>query len=295
MSGARPVVIAAAVTAFDDRGGLDLAGCRSLFAALGGHDDLDAVFVAGTTGEFVSLADHERLDVIETALDVLGSDRVIAHVGSASAHQARELAARAGKLGATRLAAVTPYYSATSPAQAHEYFAAVRDGAGDAEVFAYLFPDRTGVHLTPDQVAGIVTATGMDGVKVSIPGVDYVRELVALVPPGVSVLSGNDGLLEAVLDAGGAGVVSGVYQVAAEAFHAQLTALASGDDDSRRAAQRAVDAAVSTFGPHLTLLKLGLVRRGMLLSARCRIPAAPPAAALVADAERLLDSWSRAS
>ncbi len=71
--------------------------------------------MAGTTGEFPALEDSERLSLIELALAEAGPDRVIAHVGAADARHCARLASAASARGATRLAAITPYYLRRGP------------------------------------------------------------------------------------------------------------------------------------------------------------------------------------
>ena len=115
-------------------GALDEKGLAPLYGFL---DDagVDGVFVSGTTGEFPALDDAERDVVLTEALAVFGPERVYAHVGAASARQAERLAARAVALGATTLAAITPYYLPAGPAGARRPLPADRRrGGGRAAV-----------------------------------------------------------------------------------------------------------------------------------------------------------------
>ena len=108
-----PVVFSAVPTLFGSDGELDLTANRALYAQLAGL--VDGLFVAGTTGEFPALDDAERLSLFELALAAAGPDRVIAHIGAPDARHAARLAQAAIGLGATRLAAITPYYLPARP------------------------------------------------------------------------------------------------------------------------------------------------------------------------------------
>lgn len=270
----RPHLLPALATAFAHDGTLDLASCRRLFAHVADLD-VEAHFVAGTTGEFVALSDDERIAVLEAAVEEIGTTHVFAHVGAASTHQAVTLAHRARDVGATRFAAVTPYYTDVPGDALLDYYVRLRDVLdGDDELFAYVFPARTGVDVDPERLADVVVAAGLDGVKVSVPGTRYVADLVASLPDDVPVYSGNDALLPEVLDAGGAGVVSGVMQVGPAPFLRQAQALRAGDRAAALAARADVDPLVAAVGPSLRATKQRLVDAGLFRTAVVRVPAA---------------------
>ncbi len=111
-----PVVFSAVPTLFGPDGELDPGANRALYKVLAGQ--LDGLLVAGTTGEFPALDDAERLSLIELALAKAGPERVIAHIGAPDARHASRLAQAAVALGATRIAAITPYYLPARPGRA---------------------------------------------------------------------------------------------------------------------------------------------------------------------------------
>ncbi len=157
-------VLAAVPTLFGTDGSVDLAANRKLYGHVSGL--LDGLLVAGTTGEFPALSDDERLALVAAALETAGPSRVIAHVGAPSAFQAARLARAAAELGATRLAAITPYYLPVRPDDLAPYFAAVRAAAPSATLYAYIFPERTGVHV-PAQLFATVASTRRPGLPPS--------------------------------------------------------------------------------------------------------------------------------
>ena len=172
-------------------GALDEKGLAPLYGFL---DDagVDGVFVSGTTGEFPALDDAERDVVLTEALAVFGPERVYAHVGAASARQAERLATRAVALGATTLAAITPYYLPAGPRALVDHYRRIAAAAGDARLFVYLYPARTTTTVTPEQLAELAAIPAVAGVKISGEPTARVVEYLRAVPAGFVVYSGND-------------------------------------------------------------------------------------------------------
>ncbi|MBO3748810.1 dihydrodipicolinate synthase family protein [Streptosporangiaceae bacterium NEAU-GS5] len=270
-----PLVISATPTPFNPGGSLDLEGTRRMFAHLA-DSEVHSLFVAGTTGEFPALSDEERLAIIRAALVAVGPDRVIAHVGAASAYQAARLARAARLAGATMLAAITPYYVSASLSAVRAYYAAVCAEAGGLPVYAYLIPRNTGTEISPAELADLIAEIGLAGAKLSIPGTEFLAEVSRLAPAGSRLYSGNDSLIREVAEAGGHGVVSGVSPACPGFFTDLAKAIGAGDAEAIARHQRLVDAAVAAIGPSAAHLKAALVEQGVLASAYCRMALDPP-------------------
>ena len=257
-----PRLIPAVPVPFDAGGELDDKGLEPLYRFL--HDaGVDGVFVSGTTGEFPALDDAERDVVLTEALAVFGPDGVYAHVGAASARQAERLAARAVALGATQLAAITPYYLPAGPAALRDHYRRVADAAGDARLFVYLYAPRTTTTVTPEQLAELAAIPGVTGAKISGEPTDRVAEYLRAAPEDFEVYSGNDVEFGAVVRAGANGAVSGVSSAFPEPFVALRDALARGDEAAAAAAQAGVEQAVGAVGGNVALIKAALARRGL--------------------------------
>lgn len=231
---ARPEVLAAVPTLFGPTG-VDADETRRLHTAL--RDHLDGVFVAGTTGEFPALSDDERFTLFELALEVWGPEPVVAHVGSPATSQAVALTRGAVGRGVRRLAVLPPYYFAVDARDLLDHFTAVVDAAGDAQVYAYLFPDRCGVGVEPDLLAELVDATGLAGAKLSGRAAERFADHAAAVPAGTALWSGDDLSMVATAAAGGRGLVSGMSTVDPAAFAALARAIEAGDGDAARRAE----------------------------------------------------------
>ena len=153
-----PVVFSAVPTLFGPDGELDTGANRALYKLVAGL--VDGLFVAGTTGEFPALEDAERLRLFELALAEAGPDRVIAHIGAPDARHASRLAQAAAALGAWRIAAITPYYLPARPDELAGHYRRIRDAAPGPELYAYIFPERTGLRVPPPLFAAVAEAAG---------------------------------------------------------------------------------------------------------------------------------------
>ena len=252
------VVLAAVPTPFTADGELDTATARRVFRFAA--ETVDGLFVAGTTGEFPALDDTERLALVETGLSVAGTDRVIAHIGAPDAHRAARLAAAAVALGATRIAAITPFYLAPSPAEVMDYYLRIREAAPAAGLYSYIFPERTGVSLSTTQFAELARATEMAGAKFSGSAARNVAECAAACPD-LKIFSGDDSDLAATLRSGGAGIISARAAAFPEVFSALSAALAAGDHDAAAERQACV-AAIAATGASIGRIKAALRLRG---------------------------------
>ena len=220
------VVFSAVPTLFSSDGDVDTGANRALYKHLAGL--LDGLFVAGTTGEFPALDDAERLSLIELALGEAGPDRVIAHVGTPDARHSARLARAAAALGATRLAAITPFYLPARPDEVCDHYRRIRDAAASAELYAYIFPERTGLRVPPPLFAAVAEAAGLAGGKLSGSAAGELAGYVAAAP-GLRMFSGDDSNPAATMRAGGAGVISGRSSAYPEVYAALVAALGSGD------------------------------------------------------------------
>jgi 4-hydroxy-tetrahydrodipicolinate synthase len=271
---AAPVVFSAVPTLFGADGELDPGANRALYELVAGL--VDGLFVAGTTGEFPALEDAERLSLFELALAEAGPDRVIAHIGAPDARHAGRLARAAVALGATRIAAITPYYLPARPDELAGHYRRIRDAAPGAELYAYIFPERTGLPVPPPLFAQVADRAGLAGAKVSGSASADLSGYVAATP-GLRIFSGNDASPWASMRAGAAGVISGRSSAYPEVY------AALGRDP---AMQGRLDRIVA-LGASIGRLKHALRVRGLAGSPAARMTVDPPdpgvAAAIAAE------------
>jgi 4-hydroxy-tetrahydrodipicolinate synthase len=239
-----PLIISALPTPFDDRLRIDREGFTDLLQRL--PDDHRDVLVAGTTGEFPALERMERADLIRIAVDQLGEDRVIAHVGSASLAESCRLTELAAQAGVRRVALLTPYFLPVDQTQVIEYFHSFAEASPEVEVYAYIFPERTGVTVEPDTFAALMEPPNIIGAKLSGAANDHFSAYLARTRDDQVLYTGDDSRLASIRAEGGAGVVSGCFPVLPGAFTESI-----GDAD-------AIGRVVGTLGPSIARQKLAL-------------------------------------
>jgi 4-hydroxy-tetrahydrodipicolinate synthase len=279
---AAPVVLSAVPTLFDADGELDAGANRALYKLVAGL--LDGALVAGTTGEFPALEDAERLSLFELALAELGPDRVIAHIGAPDARHAARLARAAVALGATRIAAITPYYLPARPDEVAGHYRRIRDAAPGPELYAYIFPERTGLTVPPPLLAEVAETAGLAGAKISGSASAELAGYVAAAP-GLRIFSGNDASPWATMRAGGAGVISGRSSAYPEVYGALRH-----DEGQQWRLDRIV-----ALGASVGRLKHALHVRGLAGSAAGRMTVDPPDPALAAAIEAQVAATAGAS
>jgi 4-hydroxy-tetrahydrodipicolinate synthase len=277
------VVVSAVPTPFTQDGEVDTATARQLFKFIA--ESTDGMLIAGSTGEFPALDDSERLELIDAGLEIAGVDRVIAQVGAPDAHRAVRLATDAVRLGATTIAAITPFYNPVSPGELADYYAAVRDAAPSADLYAYIFPDRTGVQVPVDLFASVAEAVGLGGAKLSGSAARDVAAFAAAAPQA-RVYSGDDSDLAGVLKGGGAGVISARSSAYPEVFMGLASALAAGDAATATSWQSFVSDIVAT-GASIGRVKEALRLRGFG-PLGSRMPVGWPAGSLATEIEALV-------
>jgi 4-hydroxy-tetrahydrodipicolinate synthase len=279
---AAPVVLSAVPTLFDADGELDAGANRALYKLVAGL--LDGALVAGTTGEFPALEDAERLSLFELALAELGPDRVIAHIGAPDARHAARLARAAVALGATRIAAITPYYLPARPDEVAGHYRRIRDAAPGPELYAYIFPERTGLTVPPPLLAEVAEAADLAGAKISGSASAELAGYVAAAP-GLRIFSGNDANPWATMRAGGAGLISGRSSAYPEVYGALRH-----DEGQQWRLDRIV-----ALGASVGRLKHALHVRGLAGSAAGRMTVDPPDPALAAAIEAEVAATAGAS
>jgi 4-hydroxy-tetrahydrodipicolinate synthase len=281
------LVFAAVPTLFSSDGELDLEANRALYKHVAGL--LDGLLIAGTTGEFPALDDSERLSLIELALAEAGPDRVIAHIGAPDGRHAARLASAAAALGATRLAAITPYYLPARPDELVAHYARIRAAAPGPELYGYFFPERTGLHVSAALFTQLVTEAGLAGAKLSGSAAGDLAAFAAAAP-GLRLFSGDDADPAATMRAGGAGLISGRSSAYPEVYAALSAALAAGEADAVARHQRTLDRIVA-LGQSIGRLKYALQLRD-LGGTTARMAVDPPdaevAAAIAAELAALL-------
>jgi len=247
-------IVSALPIPFNGDGAIDWDAFDALLTRVSPH--VHAALVAGTTGEFPALDDDERQEAFYRACRVLGAPRVIAHIGHASLHQVVRVGRAAAALGITRMATLTPYYLPADDDAVIEFYRGVTSALPGIDHYVYLFPERTGIVVSPAAFHEIMALPGVRGAKLSGAATDLLVQYIAELQPGQELYSGDDSTLPTVLREGGTGVVSGVSAAYPETF-ARLAAALDDDVDGADAAslQTTVQTLVALTGPSIIRLK----------------------------------------
>lgn len=210
-------VVAATVTPFDSAGRVDtgrlMAHCAKMIAAGCGFTS-----VFGTTGEGASLSTDQKITALnmmaETGMDM---SRQVPGIIAASVDDAARLYRAAADLGCRAGLILPPfYYAPTGPEGVADFYAAVVERAGNPglPILLYNFPHFSGVAFTPELVRRVQDRLGelLVGIKDSTGDLAGGKALVAAFPE-LSIFTGDDRILPAMVAAGGAGMIGGMVNL----------------------------------------------------------------------------------
>ena len=259
------------------------AHCRWLLA-----NGCTGLAVLGTTGEANSLGLEERLAVIEGLVARgIPTARMLPGCGTPAIPDTVMLTRRAGALGCPGVLLLPPFfYKNPSDEGLFAYFSEViqRTG-GTPSVYLYHFPQQSAVPFGLDLIARLLAAYPgvIAGIKDSSADLAntlaYVEHFAA---DGFEVYCGDDGALQRLLKAGGAGCITAVSNVAAFLAARICADPVAPAADAAQATLASVRRAI-TAGPLIPGLKALLARHSGLAGwASVRpphLPLAPEAAA----------------
>lgn len=284
----------ALVTPFRHDRSLDEATLRSLVKR-----QLDAginfLVPCGTTGESPTLTRKEHLRVVEITLEeAKGNVPVLAGAGGYNTAEVIELAHELKAMGADGILSVTPYYNKPTQEGLYQHYKAIA-AAVKMPIVVYSVQSRTGVNVEPATLKRLSEIEYVVGVKEASGNIAQMAQVVHQVPPGFTVLSGDDAITIPLIALGGKGVIS----VASNEIPKQMTDLTHaalrGDFEGARNLQRR----------YLPLMDINFVESNPipvkaamsimgLLKPVWRLPMVPPSEANRAKIEQVLESLSLA-
>ena len=207
-------------------GAIDLDAYRRLLE-LQREAGVAGVVPCGSTGEAATLGDDERAALIDTALEVAGSDLfVIAGTGTYSTAKTIAYTKAAESAGAQAAMVVTPYYNKPSPAGLLDHYLRVAE-ATTIPLILYNVPGRTGITLQTDTVAELAKTGRFVAIKEAGGKLEAVSDLCA--SGGMTVLSGDDELTVPMMSIGAKGVVSVVSNVLPDLVRDMVNHALAGD------------------------------------------------------------------
>lgn len=205
--------IVAIVTPMHEDGSLDLDGYRRL---IDWHIEqkTSAIVAVGTTGESPTVDHDEHCTLIRVAVEhAAGRLPIIAGTGGNSTREAIELTEYAKKVGAAASLQVVPYYNKPTQEGMVRHFTAVAERVG-LPVILYNVPGRTVADLSSDSVLKLAQVPGVIGLKDATGDIPRGSDLLARLPAGFGVYSGNDDSALALMAMGSHGVISVTANIA---------------------------------------------------------------------------------
>ena len=220
--------IVAIVTPMHEDGSIDWESYRQL---IDWHIEsgTDAIVAVGTTGESPTVDHEENCRLIEEAVrHASGRIPIIAGTGSNSTREALELTQFASKVGAQVSLQVVPYYNKPTQEGMYSHFRKVAEEGG-LPVILYNVPGRTVADLSNETVLRLAQVDGIVGLKDATGDIPRASDLLARLPQGFAVYSGNDDSALALIAMGGHGVISVTANIAPKAMSQLCKAALKGD------------------------------------------------------------------
>lgn len=236
MSGRFGSVLTAMVTPFDGEGRVDVDTAVRLAKWLLERGN-DGLVVTGTTGESPVLTDEEKLDQWRAIAEAVDAP-VIAGTGTYDTAHSIELTKAAESVGVAAILAVCPYYNRPSQAGIEAHFRAIA-GATSLPVMLYDIPGRTGRKVASSTLLRLAREVpNIVAVKDAAGDPAASAELLAEVPDGFELYSGDDSMTLPLLSIGGSGVVGVATHWAGPVFAEMVRAFDAGDPATALACHR---------------------------------------------------------
>lgn len=261
-------------------GDLDPAGLsRLLDRVVGGG--IDAICPTGSTGEGPRLTRAQRLAVLQSVRERVGPGRIVVPAASSLnlPDAVAEVAALAAAGASAVLLAPSPYYP-QAPGEVLAWYRTVAERTG-CPLVLYNIPAMTKISIAPAAVAELAALPNVIGIKDSSRDVEYLQQVLhATAGADFAVLTGSDTLQLVSLVAGAHGMIAAGMNLVPRLGRAVHDAVAAGDLDTARRAQRELTAIVTAcrVGQSPAGWKAALAWAGL-----CSDALVPPAAALSAE------------
>jgi 4-hydroxy-tetrahydrodipicolinate synthase len=179
----------------------------------------DAIVITATSGEAATMSDKEHKDAIKFAVEqVKGRIPVIAGTGSNDTAYAVQLSQYAEKAGADALLMVTPYYNKCTQQGLIKHFTYVADRV-NIPIILYNVPSRTGLNIKPATYAELAKHPRIVATKEASGDISAILKVRQLCGDNLTIYSGNDDQVVALMSLGGKGVISVLSNVAPQYTH----------------------------------------------------------------------------
>lgn len=247
----------------------------------------------GTTGESPTLSHDEHVRVVQIAVEEAKNNvPVLAGAGGYDTRHVIRMIADLKAVGVSGILSVTPYYNKPTQEGLYQHFRAIAEST-ELPIVLYSVQARTNVNIEPATVLRLAEIKNIVGIKEASGNISQIGSIIARVPSGFLVLSGDDAMTIPLIALGGHGVISVISnQIPAEMTQLAQAALAN-DFDKARSLQRQYQSLMelnfveTSPGP----VKFTMSRMG-LLQPVWRLPMVPPSQAAQEKLQAALDALS---
>ncbi len=197
----------ALVTPFAKNGTVDVDALRRL-VEFQLREGINFLVPCGTTGETPTLEHEEYVGILRVVVqEVKRKVPIIAGVGGNGTKKICALASEVETLGVDGILSVAPYYNKPTQEGLYRHFAAVAEST-KLPVILYNVPGRTSSNIEPATVARLAEIPNIIGIKEASGSITQQMEVLARVPAGFLVLSGDDSFTFPLMALGGVGIIS---------------------------------------------------------------------------------------
>lgn len=263
------------VTAFDEKGNLDVAANQAIYEHLiqGG---IDGIVVMGSTGEFFAMSMDQKKQLIDLAVSTI-NHRVQCFIGTGcmTVKETVELSNYAAKAGADAVMIISPYYFPLNSCDIEQWYGDIASQI-KSDIYIYNFPDRTGYDVSPEITLRLLRKhKNIVGYKDTVEALGHTRALIETTKaefPNFVILSGYDENLAHVLLSGGDGCIGGLSNLAPELFGAWVKAINEKDLQKIEEYQKKTNALMDLYAihtPFIPVMKKAMILRGLKLQEKC--------------------------
>jgi len=233
MTGRFGSVVTAMVTPFRQDHALDLDRGQELASWLVDNGS-DAIVVAGSTGESPTITHKEKADLFRAVGEAIrGRGKLICGTGTYSTAETLELTQAAEDAQADGLLVVTPYYNKPPQRGLLAHFEHIAD-ATDLPIIAYNIPGRTATRIEHETLLRLAERPNIVAVKDSTGDFQAISRLIAEVPEGFEVYSGDDWATFGYACLGAVGVVSVASHLVGTQIRQMIDLIETGDVPAAR-------------------------------------------------------------
>ncbi len=199
-------LLTAMITPFTDGGAVDYAKAADLAKNLIASGS-DGLVITGTTGEGPTLSEDEKLELYRVTKRAAGSAAIVAGTGNYNTAESVHLTREAERAGVDGCLLVVPYYNNPPQEGLYQHFKAIAS-ATSLPCVLYNVPTRSPRNLDAATLKRLAHIDNIVGVKEASGRLEQFNAVMAAVPDGFLVYSGNDSDTHTLMSLGGYGVVS---------------------------------------------------------------------------------------